>query len=229
MASRDVEDRAALHAALSDPHRVALCDELALSDRSPSDLAGTLDIPSNLLAHHVAVLERAGLVERVRSGGDGRRRYLRLRPERFLDVLPRPVAGARSVLFVCTRNSARSPLAAALWSRASDVPGASAGTHPAERTHPLAVAAAARHGLDLGAATPRSLEDVETAPDLVVTVCDEANEEWAGGPVARLHWSVPDPARAGSEAAFEATVEALGVRIARLAEAMHRPVSGGST
>ena len=64
---RAVERRAALHGALSDPGRLAVVDLLSRGDASPSELAGALAIPSNLLAHHVNVLVEHGLVE-VKSG-----------------------------------------------------------------------------------------------------------------------------------------------------------------
>ena len=57
--------RATIHAALADPHRLAIVDELALSDRSPSELRTRLQIGSNLLAHHLDTLAGAGLVERL--------------------------------------------------------------------------------------------------------------------------------------------------------------------
>jgi len=103
-------------------------------------------MPSNLLAHHLRVLEAAGLLTRTRSEGDRRRSYLRLQLETLDRLLPPPIATTPRVVFVCTANSARSQLAVALWQRASQVPAASAGTHPAARIHPGAVAAAARHG-----------------------------------------------------------------------------------
>jgi ArsR family transcriptional regulator, arsenate/arsenite/antimonite-responsive transcriptional repressor / arsenate reductase (thioredoxin) len=88
-------------------------------------------MPSNLLAHHLGVLEQAGLVSRHRSEGDRRRTYLRL-VQGALDPLARPPARTvRRVLFVCTANPAGSHLAAALWRRTSSIPVASAGTHPA--------------------------------------------------------------------------------------------------
>ena len=66
--------RVAIHAALADPHRSAqFVDELTCSDRSPSALASATGLGSNLLAHHLAILERAGVVERSTSAGDGRR------------------------------------------------------------------------------------------------------------------------------------------------------------
>jgi protein-tyrosine-phosphatase len=59
----------------------------------------------------------------------------------------RPVAPlvARCVLFVCTHNAARSQLAAALWRRRTDRDALGAGTDPADRVHPYAVAVAADH------------------------------------------------------------------------------------
>ena len=80
-------------------------------------------------------------------GGHRRRTYLRLVPAP-LDSLTRPGAqAARRVLFVCTANSARSHLAAALWRRVGTMPAASAGTHPGAAIDPGAIAAAGRHQL----------------------------------------------------------------------------------
>ncbi|MDA0301817.1 MAG: ArsR family transcriptional regulator, partial [Chloroflexi bacterium] len=99
------------------------------------------------------------------------------------------------------------------------VPATSAGTHPAERVHIEAARAAARHGVELGDAVPRALPDAPP-PDLVVTVCDEANEELAlTGRVGRLHWSIPDPVRARRPRAFDDAFEAVAARVTTLAEA----------
>ena len=81
------------------------------------------------------------------------------------------------MLFVCTANSARSHLAAALWRRASTIPAVSAGTHPAAAIDPGAIAAAGRHRLPLPRLRPRHIGDVRQDGDLVVTVCDLAHEE----------------------------------------------------
>jgi protein-tyrosine-phosphatase/DNA-binding transcriptional ArsR family regulator len=210
-----LELRAARHAALGDPARLAIVDELVVSDRAPVELGDRLAIPSNLLAHHLDVLERVGLISRSRSSGDGRRRYVHLH-RRVLDGL-RPDRQQRPgrALFVCSRNSARSQLAAAVWRKVTAVPAESAGTHPADRIHPGAVAAAKRAGLDLAGASPRSLADVADVPALVVTVCDQAHEELAAPP-EWLHWSIPDPVVAGTRAAFDATVAELAERITTL-------------
>ncbi|HEY4461103.1 MAG TPA: helix-turn-helix domain-containing protein [Streptosporangiaceae bacterium] len=211
----ELERRAAVYAALADPARLAITDGLADGDASPSELAGMLAMPSNLLAHHLKVLEATGLVTRHRSEGDRRRTYLRLVPG-VLDTLAGPHGrAARRVVFVCTANSARSHLAAALWRRVSPVPAASAGTRPAERIHPGAVDAAGRHQLPLPRLRPRHISDVLHDGDLVVTVCDLAHEEL--GAQAAVHWSVPDPVPAGDPGSFDAALTELDRRITRLA------------
>jgi protein-tyrosine-phosphatase len=213
-----LEQRAAMHAALADPARLRITDTLADGDASPSELAGMLAMPSNLLAHHLRVLQEAGLVSRHRSEGDRRRTYLRLVPG-ALDVLADPPAlagrGARRVLFVCTANSARSHLAAALWRRASQVPAASAGTRPAEAIALGALDAAQRHALPLPVLHPRHISDVRHDGDLVVTVCDLAHEELGG--LAAVHWSVPDPVPAGDPGSFDAALAELSRRVGLLA------------
>ena len=70
--------RAARHAALGDPVRLTIVDELGMSDRSPVELRSMVAIESNLLAHHLDVLESVGMIRRSKSSGDGRRRYVHL-------------------------------------------------------------------------------------------------------------------------------------------------------
>jgi len=210
-----VTERAAVHAALGEPVRLAIVEDLATSDRSPKELSTSLSLPTNLLAHHLDVLEDVGLIERFVSAGDRRRRYVRLvhGPLARLGVVTARPAGP--VLFVCSHNSARSQLAAALWSARTGEPASSAGTHPADRVHPGAVAAAERAGLDLSRAEPRLL-DPDEHPDLVVTVCDRAHEELV--PEAGWwHWSLPDPVEDGRSAAFDAVVTDLDDRIRAVA------------
>ena len=211
----DLAGRAAVHAALADPARLHIIDTLVAGDASPSDLAAMLAMPSNLLAHHLRVLEQAGLLTRRRSDGDRRRAYLQLVPG-ALESLTRPAARtAGRVLFVCTANSARSHLAAALWRRASDVPAASAGTQPAARVDPGAIAAARRHRLPMRRVRPCHLSDVRQDGDLIITVCDLAREEL--GRQAAVHWSVPDPVPAGDPASFDTALAELARRVERLA------------
>ncbi len=223
-----VVERARVHAALGDPARLAIVDRLTLGDASPSEIGRVLGLASNLLAHHVKQLEQAGVLERSRSEGDHRRTYLRLRPQVLAGLTPAGVLRVPRVVFVCTHNSARSQLAAALWKRRSPVPVASGGTEPAERVHPLAVAVAREYGLSLTRARTHRVGEVLRQDDLVVAVCDTAHEHLGnhlgdhrgGGAVARLHWSVPDPARVGTGDAFDDALRDLTDRVDRLVPAV---------
>ncbi|MEX1106524.1 MAG: helix-turn-helix domain-containing protein [Ilumatobacteraceae bacterium] len=206
--------RAAMHAALGEPARLAMIDDLFRSDRSPTELAERHGLASNLLAHHLDVLEAAGLVVRSSSAGVGRRKYVRLVRPALGRLGGRGTSHARPFVFLCTHNSARSQLAAALWTARTGVPAESAGTHPAAHIHPGAVAAARRAGLDLGSAVPRLVGTLATGTQ-VVTVCDRAHEELEPDPTW-WHWSVPDPVDIGTAAAFDAAVTDLDDRITAL-------------
>jgi protein-tyrosine-phosphatase len=204
-----------MHAALADTARLRITDTLLIGDASPSELAAMLAMSSNLLAHHLHVLEQAGIITRRRSDGDRRRTYLQLIPSALDALAPPPTRAALRVLFVCTANSARSHLAAALWRKTSTVPAVSAGTHPAEAIDPGAIAAAKRHHLPLPRLRPRHIDTVRQNGDLVVTVCDLAHEELTQ--TAAVHWSIPDPVPAGDPDSFDTALTRLADRIGRLA------------
>ena len=223
---RQIERRAALHAALGEPVRLAIVEELSGSDRTPSALAERFGLAGNLLAHHLEVLERARLIERHTSAGDRRRRYVRLR-RHALDELSTSTTPRRAgrALFVCTRNSARSQLAAALWRERTGDDATSAGTHPADEIHPGAIAAAGRVGLDLGDARPRGLDDTDLRADVIVTVCDRAHEE-LDAPTSWLHWSILDPVPTGTRRAFDAALVELDQRITSIASLEPDPAGG---
>ena len=226
---------ARMHAALGEPVRLGIVEHLTVTDASPGELGAAFGLATNLLAHHLKVLADAGLVRRVRSEGDARRVYVQL----LLDDLavaalvtagsavtgPDPGRAPARVVFVCTHNSARSQLAAAAWRRVSHLPVASAGTHPAGRVHPRAVAIGRKHGLRLASARTARLDEVVSDGDLVVAVCDNAHEELAAhegtstlNPAGRLHWAVPDPVRLDTDAAFETAYTQITDRVARLAD-----------
>jgi arsenate reductase len=106
----------------------------------------------------------------------------------------------KRVLFLCTHNSARSQMAEGLTrSLAGDrFEVFSAGTE-ATRVRPEAISVMAEVGVDISAQESKTLERYLREPfDLVVTVCDDANEACPLFPGARerLHWSFPDPSAA---------------------------------
>ncbi|HUF15844.1 MAG TPA: ArsR family transcriptional regulator [Acidimicrobiia bacterium] len=215
----DNDERAAVHAALGDPRRLLIVDELAASDRTVAELAESAALTGNLLAHHLGVLEAAGLIERHVSEGDARRKYVTLQWGRLhsgLRVLERPV---RDVAFVCTHNSARSQFAAALWEKSTGLRATSAGSAPAAEVHPGAVRVASEFGVDISGAQPGGYERISGTPDLIVTVCDRAREMGMPRGRGHSHWSVPDPVTSGTIASFRAAFLDIAQRVGRLADA----------
>jgi arsenate reductase len=95
----------------------------------------------------------------------------------------------------------------------------SAGTEPAERVHPKALAALAEIGIHPNAARPKHVSEfMGQSFDLVVTVCDHAAENcpvWPGQG-QHVHLGFPDPAKAaGTEAEIMAVFRAVRDDIAQ--------------
>ena len=136
------------------------------------------------------------------------------------------MAGTFRILVLCTGNSARSQIAEAVLATRGRgrIEAGSAGSHPAAEVNPNALAALARHGIAWTGRVPKKIDDVAGTPwDLLITVCDHANEScpFFPGTPPRVHWGLPDPAHATGSAeeiaaAFEATYDALDRRIAAL-------------
>ena len=133
----------------------------------------------------------------------------------------------KSVLFLCTGNSARSILAEAYFNHAARgrYRAFSAGSHPTGVVNPLALQTLERHGIAAPAARSKNWDEFAQpdAPqiDFVITVCDSAAAElcpiWPGHPL-KAHWGVPDPAAlTGTDEqkrrAFEQTFTVLARRI----------------
>jgi protein-tyrosine-phosphatase/DNA-binding transcriptional ArsR family regulator len=225
------------------PLRWRLLTELAHSDLRVRELVALVDQPQNLVSYHLRLLRDAGLVTANRSSFDGRDSYYHLDLDRCgqalaataaalhpaLHLIPaspaiRPAAPAR-VLFVCTGNSARSPIAEALLRHHTNaqVEATSAGTRPKPRLHPHAVRALReRYGIDLTGQRPRHLDGLTGRRfDYVISVCDKARERCGvfGEQTRRMHWSVPDPAADSSTASYPSflrTADNIDTRIRHL-------------
>jgi protein-tyrosine-phosphatase/DNA-binding transcriptional ArsR family regulator len=213
----DLETRATIHSALGDPGRLAMVDALRVGDRTFLELAEIARLPGNLAAHHLDVLETAGLIERRISEGDHRRRYIALRPGLLHGLAGSVSPLPRTMLFVCTHNSARSQFAAARWRQVTNLEVECAGTEPAARVHPMAVRVATEYGLDLRDAAPKGYDAVDRSPDLVISVCDRAHEAAAPFDAPQAHWSIPDPVAVGDIGAFRTAFSAIATRINELA------------
>lgn len=129
----------------------------------------------------------------------------------------------RSVLFLCTGNSARSIMAEALLGRlgAGRFAAFSAGSHPKGFVHPRVAQFLQERGFDTRSFRSKSWAEFAgpSAPqlDFVITVCANAQAQpcpiWQGGPV-KAHWNVPDPTVGGDDAGFEAAWRLLERRVA---------------
>ncbi|WP_029924555.1 arsenate reductase/protein-tyrosine-phosphatase family protein [Nocardia otitidiscaviarum] len=207
----------------SHPLRWALLTELAGNDRRVRELVTATGEPQNLVSYHLRLLRSAGLVTVRRSSFDGRDSYYHLDLARCGTAFAEASAAlhpalapdcdttresSSAVLFLCTGNSARSPIAEALLRRRSGgaVEVASAGSHPKPALHPNTVRVMReQYDIDLSAHGTAGLSAVaDRRFDYVITLCDKVREVPRNhGAAVGLHWSLPDPAAAGPTAQAE--------------------------
>ncbi len=228
------------------PLRWRLLTELAESDYRVRELVTRVDRPQNLVSYHLRLLRDGGLVTATRSSFDGRDSYYHLDLDRCAEAIadggaalhpalrwdaspPIPPAGQPrsrrvAVLFICTGNSARSPIAEALLRHytADSVTVTSAGSRPKPDLHPdTARVLLDQFGIDISGQHPRRLDTLSRRRfDYVTTLCDKAREvcpEFGHHP-RRIHWSISDPATAGdtdraSYPVFQRTAADINKRI----------------
>jgi ArsR family transcriptional regulator, arsenate/arsenite/antimonite-responsive transcriptional repressor / arsenate reductase (thioredoxin) len=231
------------------PLRWQLLTELADGDYRVRELVGLVDQPQNLVSYHLRLLRDGGLVAATRSSFDGRDSYYHLDLDRCAEALaetgaalhpalrhqtgpPVSAVGRRpsldiAVLFVCTGNSARSPIAEALLRHhtAGRVNVTSAGSRPKPGLHSNAVRVLREaFGIDVAGQRPLHLDAVAGRRfDHVITLCDKAREacpEFPRDP-RRIHWSIPDPATAddtdqASYPAFQHAAAEIDTRVRHL-------------
>jgi protein-tyrosine-phosphatase/DNA-binding transcriptional ArsR family regulator len=233
----DVADPPAFVRLAAHPVRWRLLCELAQSDYRVRELGTLVDQPQNLVSYHLRLLREGGLVRVTRSSFDGRDSYYHLDLDRCATALAesgtalhpalkpefRSDATASvprvAVLFVCTGNSARSPIAEALLRRhtgdAATV--TSAGSAPRPELHPHTVEVLREQfGIDVSGRRPRHLDAVTgMAFDRVITLCDKAREVCPdfGHGTRPAHWSIPEPA---DRAAFGRTAAEIDTRVRHL-------------
>ena len=214
---------------------------LVPGDLRTSEIVQRTGQAPNLVSYHLTRLREAGLVSARRSAADGRDSYHAL----DLDTLGRAMTdaagqihpgllashpdgppatpargrGSVQILFVCSGNSSRSPMAAGWLNHLGDgrVTAVSAGVTPAP-LHPLAVAAMAEHGVDISGHQATAVSAYADHPlERVITLCDRARENCGElpGTTAAVHWSIPNPAQAHPPDldAFRATARELRRRI----------------
>lgn len=196
--------------------------ELARSDLRVRELVTLVDEPQNLVSYHLRLLRDGGLVASRRSSFDARDSYYHLDLDRCVEELaglgtalhpalrvppvpdsPTRQSGRSSVLFVCSGNSGRSPIAEALLHHRAGhrVRVSSAGTRPKDHIHPHVIRVLReQYDIDIDGQAPRALDSAQGRRrfDRVITLCDNAREALpATGFRPRTHWSIADPAADG--------------------------------
>ena len=126
-----------------------------------------------------------------------------------------------TVLFVCVHNAGRSQMAAGLLAAraGSQVDILSAGSVPAEQVNPMAAAAMAELGIDIGANQPKLLTDSDVKlADVVITMgCGDTCAIYPGKRYE--DWDLNDPA--GQDLEFVRVVrDEISARIEQLVKSL---------
>lgn len=204
------------------------------------EISVRLGLPASTLSFHLAALERANLTQSTRRGRQvvhrarisGLRRLLAFltetccagRPDICGDLVrllptseeaPPRLAPAFNVLFLCTRNSARSIMAEAVLERVGSARfrAYSAGSHPAVRPLPTVIEKLRALGHDVSRLHSKSYDEFigPAAPrlDFVIALCDTLRgqrcPDFAGSPV-QVSWPLPDPAKFKGSAVERSTM-----------------------
>lgn len=131
---------------------------------------------------------------------------------------------APSVLFVCVHNAGRSQMAAGFLTALAGgrIEVRSAGSAPAERVNPVAVAAMAEVGIDISTENPKILttEAVQASDVLITMGCGDTCPVFPGR--SYRDWMLDDPAGQGLEA-----VRPIRDEIRTRVEALITELTGG--
>jgi arsenate reductase len=240
----ETQAAAAALAALAQETRLSLVRllmEAGPSGLAAGEISTRLAVAPSTLSFHLAALDRAGLVVATRRGRSIRY-AVRLAAFRSLlgfltetccagnpgrcgdlaRLLPPPqepetdiMTPSFNVLFLCTRNSARSIMAEAILSRmgAGRFRAFSAGSHPAPEPLPEVVDKLASLGHDVSGLSSKSW-DLFTGPgaprmDFVIALCDTLDNQVCpdfGDKPVTAAWPLPDPAKFAGNAAERQTL-----------------------
>jgi arsenate reductase len=239
-----METHVAALAALAQETRLALVRllmEAGPSGLPAGEIATRLAVAPSTLSFHLSALDRAGLVVATRHGRSIRyavriaafRSLIGFLTEtccagdpgrcgdvaRLLPDLPEPetdsMTPAFNVLFLCTRNSARSIMAEAILNRlgAGRFRAFSAGSHPAPEPLPEVIDKLASLGHDVSGLSSKSW-DLFTGPaaprmDFVIALCDTLDNQVCpdfGERAVTGAWPLPDPAKFTGNAAERQTL-----------------------
>src|SRR5450755_375714 len=192
---------------------------LAHSDHSVAEIVHFLSQPQNVVSYHLRKRREHRVVTERRSSADSRDVYYSLDLDSFRllyqatgemvhpamhseDLIQEKTewhlpASPLHVLFLCTKNSARSQMAEGILRHLSRqaIEVYSAGSQPSS-LHPFALRAMATMGIDISQQHSKHVDEFQDQSfDYIVTVCDRMREvcpSFPGDPTM-IHWSIPDP------------------------------------
>ena len=221
----ETESAAAAFAALGQPTRLALIQNLqsAGPEGLPAgEIAEALGVPPSTLSFHLRALEDAGLITPHRQG---RQVLYASAPATFAALVgflggaTAPIAApgrAMQVLFLCTRNSARSIMAEAILNRIGGgrFRAYSAGSEPApDGPLPEVLAQLQALGHDVAPLRSKSWEEFSGPDarrfDFVIALCDTLEGQRCpdfGDTITSAAWPLPDPAKFSGAGAERATL-----------------------
>ena len=228
----EASDAAQIFAALGQESRIGVLRLLLAqgpNGLSAGELAAALAVPASTTSFHLTALERAGLIVSTRRGRHviyavriaALRELLVFlteaccggRPELCGDIAhllpPIPeessaMTPAFNVLFLCTRNSARSIMAEAILTKygGGRFRAYSAGSEPGKQPMPEVIDKLEALGHDVSGLYCKSWDEFARpgAPpmDFVIALCDTPDEQSCpdfGDKAVTARWSLPDPAQ----------------------------------
>ncbi len=135
------------------------------------------------------------------------------------------------ILFVCVHNSARSQMAEGFFNHYNRIPGivgASAGTSPAKRVHPLAVESMRERGIDISHHKPKPLtpELVEKSWKIFTMGC--ITDCPITPPEKTIDWNFDDPS-GGTLDKFRRVRDEIEIAIKRLIGEIEKELLAGET
>ena len=103
----------------------------------------------------------------------------------------------KNLLFICTENRARSQIAEGLAKHflAHSFNVFSAGSSPADKIHPMAVAVMAEIGIDITKQKPKNMNEIPLNDiQHAFVLCDNDNCPWLPDHIQKHDWPLSDPA-----------------------------------
>lgn len=210
---------------LSHPERMLLLKELRRRDLTAHEASKILQSSASAASYHLRMMSEAGVIRSHRSDFDGRTMYYQYVPETveaYLSSVERillaPIDTPNAypvVAFVCRANSARSQMAEA-WARhfAPHLRIVSAGVEPST-INPLTREVMDEVGIDMAHHEAKQIVELDVSPDVVISVCDfaRAHVERQFAHTIKYHWSIVDPAVAGTIQHFRIARDTLRTRV----------------